>query len=366
MIRKTLQNIMLLLAAVCSSATAQVTVKAELDEPQMLVGEQRKLTLSVDCDSALMPSFPQWQPEQPLADGVELVEFIERKATALDGGRNHRVSICWTVTAFDSVLAYIPPIPVYIGDSAYESNALALKVITLDVDTLHPEVFAPAKSVSDLPFSYQDDYISILGIPLVCIPLIAIMLIMIAAFIALRYYQHKPIIRIVRRIVKRPPHQVAMDDLSRIKAEKSWAAEDSKEYYTQLTDTIRRYIKERFGFNATEMTSGEIITHLTESGDQQALDELRQLFETADLVKFAKYTTLINENDMNLVNAVAFVNQTKQVVDPATLVVEDETAKEENRQERKRSLSMLVAVVVISLAAAALLILVGFTLYDLR
>lgn len=33
---------------------------------------------------------------------------------------------------------------------------------------------------------------------------------------------------------------------------------------------------------------------------------------TADLVKFAKYSTLINENDMNLVNAIEFINQTKQ------------------------------------------------------
>ena len=41
---------------------------------------------------------------------------------------------------------------------------------------------------------------------------------------------------------------------------------------------------------------------------------------TADLVKFAKYSTLINENDMNLVNAIEFINQTKQEMQ----VVEEE------------------------------------------
>ena len=345
----------------CLPALAQVTVTAELDEPQMLIGEQRKLTLAVVCDSAIVPIFPQWQSEQPIGDGVELVDFVERTSTAIDGGRNHRVAVTWTVTAFDSVLARIPPQPIYVGDSMYESNAVALKVMTVDVDTLHPEVYAPPKGVENNRFSYEADYGT-----LVWLPLIVVLLIVLFAFIGLRYYQHKPIIRIVRRIVKRPPHQVAMDDLSRIKAEKSWAAEDSKEYYTQLTDTLRRYIKERFGFNATEMTSSEIIEQLTTRGDQQSLDELRQLFETADLVKFAKYTTLINENDMNLVNAVSFVNQTKQVVDPQTLIVEDEEAKEENRQERTRSMSMLVTIVLIGLAATALLIYIGLQLYDLR
>ena len=60
-----------------------------------------------------------------------------------------------------------------------------------------------------------------------------------------------------------------------------------------------------------EMTSGEIIERLMATADQQRMDELRQLFMTADLVKFAKYSTLINENDANLVNAIDFINQTK-------------------------------------------------------
>jgi hypothetical protein len=61
-----------------------------------------------------------------------------------------------------------------------------------------------------------------------------------------------------------------------------------------------------------EMTSSEIIYRLREKSDQKMIDELTELFTTADLVKFAKYETLINENDLNLVNAVNFINETKQ------------------------------------------------------
>ncbi|MGC8000687.1 hypothetical protein, partial [Salmonella enterica] len=69
------------------------------------------------------------------------------------------------------------------------------------------------------------------------------------------------------------PHQKAMKEIEQIKADKMVASEDQKEYYTKLTDTLRKYIEERYGFSAMEMTSSEIIARLTSSGDQQSLDE---------------------------------------------------------------------------------------------
>ena len=90
------------------------------------------------------------------------------------------------------------------------------------------------------------------------------------------------------------------------------SSEDQKTYYTRLTGTLRLYIQERFGFNAKEMTSTEIIACLQEMGDKSMIDELRELFNTADLVKFAKYSTLLNENDLNLVNAINFIDKTKR------------------------------------------------------
>ena len=102
-----------------------------------------------------------------------------------------------------------------------------------------------------------------------------------------------------------------MKEIEEIKSEKLNTIDDPKEYYTRLTDTLRRYIEERYGFNAMEMTSSEIIEHLTEKGDKESLKELVLLFETSDLVKFAKYSTYVNENDANLVNAIEFINKTK-------------------------------------------------------
>ena len=64
------------------------------------------------------------------------------------------------------------------------------------------------------------------------------------------------------------------------------------------------------------MTSSEIMEHLLECKDKEAVKELKELFITADLVKFAKHNPMMNENDANLVSAIAFIDETKEEPDP--------------------------------------------------
>ena len=131
-------------------------------------------------------------------------------------------------------------------------------------------------------------------------------------------------------------------------------SENQKEYYTKLTDTLRRYIEERYGFSALEMTSSEIIERLVSTGDNSSLDELRQLFMTADLVKFAKYSTMINENDANLVSAIDFINQTKQENMPTEEVVKPTLSEEDQRSQKQRR--VLKAVIGVTAAVTAALL----------
>ena len=134
--------------------------------------------------------------------------------------------------------------------------------------------------------------------------------------------------------------------------------------YTQLTDTLRNYIQERYGFNAMEMTSGEIIERLTEENDEEALAELRELFQTADLVKFAKWTTLINENDANLMTALEYINQTKQEEDP-NQPQEEVIVTPEARRQRATIWSMRVTIIVGSIVGACMLGWIIYRMIDL-
>ena len=102
-----------------------------------------------------------------------------------------------------------------------------------------------------------------------------------------------------------------------------------------------------------EMTSSEIIEHLNSNGNQEMMEELKEIFLTADLVKFAKYSTLINENDLNLVNAIQFIDKTKIENQPTTEKIMPQLTEADKRAQQTRIViktvigGIVVAIVVI-------------------
>jgi len=285
-----------------------VTVNAQIDSLQILIGEQTGITLEVSADAdkpIVMPTIID-----TLVNGVELIEAIKPDSEFLNDGKRLVIKQKYIVTSFDSALYYLPPMEVKVGDETYKSNPLALKVYSFPVDTLHPDQFYGPKDILKPEFVWSDWYL-VIACMIFFIPLLLLMIYLIK-----RFRDDKPIIRKIKVEPKLPAHQVALQEIDRIKSEKSWQKGKEKEYYTQLTEAIRNYIEDRFGFNAMEMTSAEIIDKLMEVKDRQALSELTSLFQTADLVKFAKHIPLMNENDANLLNAMNFINDTKEVEDP--------------------------------------------------
>ena len=225
-----------------------------------------------------------------------------------------------------------------------KSKSLALKVLTVEVDTLHPEQFFGPKGAQDNPFLWKE------WAPAFWLSVLLLVLMAVGYYLYLRLRDNKPIIKVISFVKRLLPHQKAMKEIEQIKADKMVSSENQKEYYTKLTDTLRKYIEERYGFSAMEMTSTEIIERLMASDDQQSLSELRQLFMTADLVKFAKYSTMINENDANLVNAIDFINQTKLENQPTEETVKPQLSEEDQRSQKTRRIlkAMIWTVITIS------------------
>ena len=338
--------------------SAQVTVEARIDSMQMLVGEQTGITIDVSCGAKSVVELPVLQKGQQLVPGVELVKMEAADTTRLDDGKRMQVSRKYVVTAWDSSFYYLPPMKVRVDGKEYETKNLALKVYTVDVDTVHVDQYFGPKDVMDAPFSW-DDWKAVIWCSVLFFVLCAL-----AAYLIHALRTGKPLIRIIRRKRKEPAHKVALSEIERIKTERTWAQEDSKEYYTQLTDTLRTYIQERYGFNAMEMTSGEIIDRLTQENDEEALAELRELFQTADLVKFAKWTTLINENDANLMTALEYVNQTKQEEDP-NQPQEEIIVTPEAKRQRVSIWAMRISIALALCTATALLGWVIYRIIDL-
>lgn len=338
-------------------AAQSVTVDATIDSLQILIGEQAKIKLQVSLDADKRAIFPAYT--DTIVRGVEVLDVAKPDTQLLNGGRRALITQEYTITSFDSALYYLPPMEVTVDNKKYQSKALALKVYSVNVplDPENPEEFFGPKTVMKAPFAWEDWYGA-----LACLVLLIPFGILIAYLIK-RFFDNKPIIRKVKVEPKLPPHQLAMQEIERIKSEKVWQKGMPKEYYTELTDAVRTYIKERFGFNALEMTSSEIIDKLLEVKDKEAISDLKELFSTADLVKFAKHNPLMNENDANLISAIDFINETKEQ--------EDENAKPQPTEitiVEKRSLrsKVLLGTGILLLAAAiiASLVYIGLELYN--
>ena len=348
-------SIFIILIASALAASAQVSVEAEIDSIQIFVGQQAHVTLAATAKENAKVEFPQFKPTEYVTPGVEVLDCRELEKKEKDNGFVTR-SVIYTMTSFDDTLYYLPPMMVKIDGKPYKSKSLALKVLTIEVDTLHAEQFFGPKDVQDNPFQWSD-----WSLPF-WLSVLMLVLMAVCYYLYLRLRDNKPIISHIRIVKRLLPHQKAMKEIEQIKADKMVTAENSKEYYTKLTDTLRKYIEERYGFSAMEMTSSEIIERLMATQDQKALDELRQLFTTADLVKFAKYSTLINENDANLVNAIEFINQTKLENMPVEETVKPQLSEEDQRSQKTRRVLkyFITAIAVVCLSIFAYVV---YTLY---
>ena len=309
--------------------SAQVSVEVRIDSIEMFVGQQVHVTLTANAQENAKIEFPQFKPTQYITPGVEVLASKELDKRDLDNGFVAR-SMEYTLTSFDDTLYYLPPMVVKIDGKAYKSKSLALKVLTIEVDTTHVDQFFGPKDVQDNPFLWSEWRLPF------WLSVLMLVLLALSYYLYLRLRDNKPIIKTIRIVKRLLPHQKAMKEIEQIKADKMVTSENSKEYYTKLTDTLRKYIEERYGFNAMEMTSSEIIEKLMAIQDESALSELRHLFLTADLVKFAKYSTLINENDANLVNAIEFINQTKQENVPVEETIQPQLTEEDQRSQKAR------------------------------
>ena len=355
-ISRTLAVIGLLWMGMPQANAQQVTVDAKIDSLQMLIGEQTKVTLEVSLDANQKLQLPVVL--DTLVRGVEVLDIAKPDTQMLNEGKRMLIEQQYTITSFDSALYYLPPFEVLVNDQPYRSKALALKVYSMPVDTLHPDQFFGPKTIREVPITWED------------ISTIFWLTLLMVALSGLGYYlykrlkDNKPIIRKVKVESKLPPHTQALQDIERIKSDKHLRMTDPKAYYTELTDVLRTYMAERFGFNAMEMTSSEIIDKLLETNDRDSIRELKFLFETADLVKFAKHSPLMNENDMNLVNAVEFINHTKVEPDPNAKPEPTEITIEEKRSKQGR-MALLGSLIVIGIAIVIILFLVSKGIYNL-
>lgn len=318
----------------------KASVQATVQPAEITIGEQALINLKVITPKSKRIQFPVYESE--IVPGVEVISVLPPDTTIENDVMT--LTFKYVVTSFDSTLYYIPSMPVFDGTDTIFSNSFGFKVIspvlkdstvayleklhTGQTDSINFEQLQlnDIKGIQKPPFVWTD-YLWILWIVLGL--LFILFLIAGLVFLLVRkkqkgYFFTPPVVL--------PPHVRAIKALDKLKKEKIWQQNREKEFYTSLTEILRRYMTERFHMKAMEMTSDEILSDLPKFSEaDSAYENMKQILTVSDLVKFAKYKPYADENDLSMMNAYLFVNQTRE---PDPLPDKDELKKGEVKEEK--------------------------------
>lgn len=115
----------------------------------------------------------------------------------------------------------------------------------------------------------------------------------------------------------RPPWETAFDELAVLKRLDLIRAQRFSDFYARVSDTVRKYLGGRYGYDGLECTTREAITALKRQGlEHHTFHSIDQFMAQADLVKFARLTPTEPECLVALQQAETIVTATLPIVEP--------------------------------------------------
>jgi hypothetical protein len=90
-------------------------------------------------------------------------------------------------------------------------------------------------------------------------------------------------------VPRRPPHEIALEALEHLEGSDLLGRGEIKAYYIAASEILRAYLDGRFGIDALDMTSDDVLTALEDMHIERAtMRRFEILLRESDLVKFAK------------------------------------------------------------------------------
>ena len=285
-----------------------LVVSAAIDSTTLFIGDQTDLHLRATCEVGEQVQMPML--DRQLIPGIEIVDRTIVDTMLLNDGRVQYDQYL-TLTSFEDSLFYIEPLAFVRGDDTVWSESLMLNVIQpFEVDSADLAI-TDIKGVYKAPIWWW-------GIIRWVLLALALAGLCVGAYYLIGYLQSRTSKQDNETAATeplRPAEEVALEKLDLIREQKIWQNGQVKEYHTQLTDVVREYIARRFEVSSTEQTSDETLRAMRPllSDKKELYEQLRKMLTLADLVKFAKWTTTPDENELSLRSAYTFVKETTPV-----------------------------------------------------
>lgn len=310
---------------ICINSFGQdVKTSIKLDANTIKIGDQVKLHLTAQFPSNITLN---WATPPDSLEGIDIVEASNIDTVNKKDNSNINLTQTLTITSFEGGIYKIPPFVFHYKkghdtlDFTTQTDTIYLKVNTIDVDT--SKAFKDIKTPFETPYIFAETWEQY---KLYIIIGVAAILISLGVWYYLTH-RKKVVPVIVEKIITRPAHEIAFEELKKVEAEKLWQQGFIKQYYSAVTDVIRAYIENRYQIIAMELTTDEILSQFTTRPiNPLAKEKLTHMLQLSDLVKFAKVQPLPNEHDLCLADAYDFVNLTmvkeEPIINPQTEIPE--------------------------------------------
>lgn len=255
---------------------AQVT--STVDTTSIKIGEQITYHIQVETDTTSLVVFPEGQTFSPL----EIIESY--KTDTLKNKDRYNLIKKYGLTQFDSGKYTIPRQKIIIGDKTFFTDSVQVEVNNIQIDTTQGIYgIKPIIAVEKSPSNWWK-YV-----------LLTLLIMGVIAFLLYWFIWRKKPLTEAEQIALLPPYDRAKLALKKLDESQYLEQQNLKDYYSELTFIIRKYLDEKVYDHALESTTDELINRLNllKEGNQVDLNKediknLESILKRADLVKFAK------------------------------------------------------------------------------
>ena len=308
-------------------------IKIAVDSTEFKIGEQINFHIQIKADSLSQFQFS----DQPNFAPFEVLEDFP--LDTLRTQTHYLFNKKYSLIQFDSGNYWIPKQKININGVPKITDSILIRINTVLVDTLKQPLF-DIKPLVPQKRGYKKLIRQISLTVFVVVLLISLGLIF--------FKLHKKLEEKRREL---PPFDRALLELKALEEVRPRLQEEYKEYYSKLTDVVRRYLEEEANVTALESTSRELLKKLEllkDSGkldlDNETLRSLKRVLEHADLVKFALSAPEfeVATGDRNIVEDVVIKTQ-EALPEPTQEEIEATEAYQKFLNKKKNQQRLMIA-----------------------
>jgi len=300
---------------------AQVT--SSIDSTSIKIGEQITYKIEVETDTTNPVIFPEGQTFMPL----EMIESYQPDTTKYDA--KYKLIKKYGLTQFDSGKYVIPKQKIIIGGKTFATDSMLVEVNDIVVDTTKQKLY-DVKPMIDVKKPSSNWWLWVL---------LTIALVATIGFLVYWFVWRKKPLTEEEKIAQLPPYDRAKLALKQLDETKYLERAEIKEYYSELTFIIRKYLDEKVYDKALESTTDQLIDRLNilQEGNQIELSKddiknIEAILKRADLVKFAKSAPDIELAKLDRQTVDTEIDQVKDALPEPS---EEELLKNEEYQKLK-------------------------------